>query len=63
MKRCPQCKKILFKKKDGTLFCPNECDKHEGRAAFNTFIDRDMDRRSHNPESAYDTFKAWSFVR
>jgi uncharacterized Zn finger protein (UPF0148 family) len=45
MEQCKQCKKILFKKKDGTLMCPNGCDDHHGRLAFNTVIDPMKERR------------------
>ena len=45
MQRCEQCKKILFRKKDGTLVCPNECEQSGRRRAFNTVIDPAMDQR------------------
>ncbi len=45
LERCPQCKKFLFKKKNGALFCPNECDGHSRRTAFNTVMDPMKDRR------------------
>jgi uncharacterized Zn finger protein (UPF0148 family) len=45
MKRCKHCKKILFKKKGGALVCPNGCDEHHRRSAFNTVIEPAMDRR------------------
>ncbi len=45
MKRCPHCKKILFRKKNGSLTCPNECDSSTQRIAFNTVIDPLKDRR------------------
>lgn len=45
MQHCEQCKKILFRKKDGTLACPNECGQSAQRRAFNTVIDPGMDRR------------------
>lgn len=57
MKRCPQCKKILFKRKDGKLMCPNECQEHGNRAAYNTYIESRHDRRSN------DTFDPWAFAR
>jgi hypothetical protein len=40
MERCHQCKKVLFRKKDGTLACPNGCDDNQDRLAFNTAIQR-----------------------
>ena len=57
MQRCEHCKKILFKKKDGTLACPNECDQNRQRRAFNTVIDPSMDRRDQ------DEFDPWDNVR
>ena len=45
MKRCKQCKKVLFKKKDGSLACPNECNENHQRSAFNTVIDPWKERR------------------
>ena len=58
MKRCPKCKKILFKKKDGRLVCPNGCDEHSERVAFNTVIDPNLERREGK-----DTFDPWAFAR
>lgn len=46
MKRCPYCKKILFRKKNGSLACPNECDLNTQRKAINTVIDPMKDRRT-----------------
>lgn len=46
MQRCPQCKKILFKTKDGRLVCPNNCKHNARRIAFNTVMDPLDDRRS-----------------
>jgi acetyl-CoA carboxylase beta subunit len=57
MKQCPNCKKILFKKKDGTLACPNECDRSGHRTAFSTVIDPMLDRRIK------ETFDPWSNVK
>lgn len=45
MERCEQCKKVLFKKKDGSLACPNECNENHRRTAFNTVIDPWEERR------------------
>lgn len=45
IERCPQCKKILFRKKNGNLVCPNECQQSGQRSAFNTMIDPMKDRR------------------
>lgn len=58
MKRCAQCKKVLFKKRDGKLVCPNGCRENSSRAAFNTVIDPEYDRRE-----ADDTFDPWSYSR
>lgn len=58
MKRCEQCKKILFKRRDGKLVCPNGCEEHGGRSAFNTVIDPSLERREGN-----DTFDPWAFAR
>ncbi|MFZ1986517.1 MAG: hypothetical protein WAU91_19060 [Desulfatitalea sp.] len=58
MKRCQQCKKVLFKRRDGKLVCPNGCKEHQGRLAFNTVIDEDLDRRGPD-----DTFDPWAFAR
>jgi len=57
LERCPQCKKILFKKKNGKLFCPNECDDHRRRLAYNTVVDPKKDRRFHT------TIHPWDNVR
>ncbi|GAB6906177.1 hypothetical protein DESC_880090 [Desulfosarcina cetonica] len=54
MQRCAQCKKILFRKKDGTLACPNECDSNGERRAFNTVIDPMKDRRIHDEPDPWD---------
>ncbi len=56
MERCDQCKKVLFRKKDGTLACPNGCDDNQNRLAFNTVIDPAKERRG-----ARDTFDPWGF--
>jgi uncharacterized Zn finger protein (UPF0148 family) len=58
MERCKQCKKILFKKKNGTLVCPNGCDEHHRRSAFNTVIDPMKDRRGEK-----DGFDPWANAR
>ena len=58
MERCKQCKKILFKKKDGTLMCPNGCDDNQNRLAFNTVIDARYDRRGED-----ETLGPWDEVR
>jgi hypothetical protein len=58
MKRCHNCKKILIKRRDGKLVCPNGCDEHSGRLAFNTVIDPNLERRQGN-----DTFDPWSRAR
>ena len=49
MERCKQCKKVLFRKKDGRLICPNGCDEHRQRSAFNTVLDPLMERRNKKP--------------
>ncbi len=54
MQRCEQCKKILFRKKDGTLACPNECEQSTQRRAFNTVIDPIMDRRAQGGDDPWD---------
>lgn len=56
VQRCPQCKKVLFKKKDGRLECPNECEEDTKRTAFNTVIDPLKDRRAN------DTWNPWNNV-
>jgi len=61
MKRCPQCKKILFKKRDRKLACPNNCTAHGDRAAFNTVIDPELDRRRN--DDTFDTFDPWASAR
>ncbi len=58
MERCPQCKKVLFKKKNGELVCPNECDAHQRRSAFNTVIDPTKERRGNVSE-----FDPWEHAR
>lgn len=58
MERCKQCKKVLFKKKDGRLVCPNGCDEHHQRSAFNTVIDPSMERRNKKPY-----FDPWNSAR
>ena len=58
MERCPQCKKILFKKRDGSLVCPNGCNEHQRRSAFNTVIDPMKDRRNNER-----TFDPWDHAR
>lgn len=45
MERCKQCKKVLFRKKDGSLVCPNECNENHRRSAFNTVVDPWKERR------------------
>jgi uncharacterized Zn finger protein (UPF0148 family) len=59
MQRCPQCKKILFKKKDGRLACPNECKQNSQRVAFNTVLDPLKDRRIQDK----DEWDPWSHVK
>lgn len=49
MERCKQCKKVLFRKKDGSLVCPNECNENHRRSAFNTVIDPWKERRGDVP--------------
>jgi uncharacterized Zn finger protein (UPF0148 family) len=58
MERCHQCKKILFKKRDGSLVCPNGCNEHQRRSAFNTVIDPMKDRRGDER-----TFDPWDRAR
>ncbi|MDA8140503.1 MAG: hypothetical protein M0036_17805 [Desulfobacteraceae bacterium] len=58
MKRCPQCKKVLFKRRDGKMVCPNDCKEHTGRLAYNTVIDPEYDRREGN-----ETWDPWAFSR
>ena len=59
MDRCPICKKILFKKKDGTLACPNLCNgDNQRRKAFNTVIDERLEKRG-----VQKFFDPWSFAR
>jgi hypothetical protein len=58
MKHCQQCKKVLFKRRDGKLVCPNGCKEHIGRLAFNTVIDEDLNRRGPD-----DTFDPWASAR
>lgn len=58
MERCSQCKKVLFKKKDGSLMCPNGCDEHQQRSAFNTMIDPMKERRGEKP-----FFDPWNHAR
>jgi uncharacterized Zn finger protein (UPF0148 family) len=58
MEQCDQCKKVLFKKKDGTLFCPNGCKENQERLAFNTVIDPTKERRG-----ALDTWDPWGHAR
>jgi uncharacterized Zn finger protein (UPF0148 family) len=57
MERCRQCKKILFRKKDGSLACPNQCQRSGSRSAFNTFIDPKKERRVPSQ------FDPWEHVR
>jgi uncharacterized Zn finger protein (UPF0148 family) len=57
IQRCHQCKKILFRKKDGTLACPNQCRQSGRRSAFNTLIDPMKDRRVR------PRFDPWEHVR
>jgi hypothetical protein len=49
--------KILFRKKNGTLACPNECDASTKRRAFNTVIEPTKDRRTK------DAFDPWVDVK
>ena len=49
MERCNHCKKVLFRKKDGRLVCPNGCDEHRQRSAFNTVLDPFLERRNKKP--------------
>jgi len=58
MKRCDQCKKVLFRKKNGSLVCPNGCDEHQQRSAFNTVIDPMNERRG-----AQETWDPWGHAR
>lgn len=58
MERCRQCKKILFKKKDGSLMCPNGCVENQKRSAFNTVIDPMADRRGEKKH-----FDPWNNAR
>ncbi|MEJ2038931.1 MAG: hypothetical protein P8X55_08355 [Desulfosarcinaceae bacterium] len=57
LQRCPHCKKVLFRKKDGGLVCPNECGQNTHRTAFNTVIDPMKDRRTK------EVFDPWSTVK
>jgi uncharacterized Zn finger protein (UPF0148 family) len=57
MQRCPQCKKILFKTKEGRLVCPNDCKQNTQRIAFNTVIEPLNDRRGDGESDP------WSKVR
>lgn len=57
IQRCHQCKKILFRKKDGTLACPNQCRQSGRRSAFNTLINPMKDRRVRV------RFDPWEHVR
>jgi uncharacterized Zn finger protein (UPF0148 family) len=57
MERCPQCKKILFKKKNGSLACPNGCEQSSHRVALNTVVDPLNDRRSQAERDP------WRFVK
>jgi len=58
MKRCNQCKKFLFRKRDGSLQCPNGCNENQRRSAFNTVIEPMKDRRGE----AF-IFDPWDNVR
>ena len=58
MERCKQCKKILFRKKDGSLVCPNGCNENHQRSAFNTVIDPMKERRGDK-----SFFDPWSNVK
>jgi uncharacterized Zn finger protein (UPF0148 family) len=58
MEHCKYCKKILFRKKNGMLACPNGCDEHHRRSAFNTVIDPAQDRRGERY-----TFDPWGNAR
>jgi len=57
VERCPQCKKILFKKRDGRLACPNGCEQSSQRVAFNTVIDPLKDRRSRDDHDPWRNVK------
>ena len=57
MERCSFCRKILFRKKDGSLACPNACEQSTQRKAFNTVIDPRKDRRLK------ETFDPWINVK
>ena len=57
MERCIHCRKVLFRKKNGSLVCPNECEQSTQRRAFSTVIDPLKDRRLR---AAFDP---WSQVK
>ena len=40
------------------MVCPNGCDEHSERVAFNTVIDPNLERREGK-----DTFDPWAFAR
>jgi hypothetical protein len=49
--------KILFRKKNGTLACPNDCDQSGLRRAFNTVIDPMKDRRLQTDFDPWENVK------
>jgi uncharacterized Zn finger protein (UPF0148 family) len=57
MQHCPQCKKILFRKRDGRLVCPNDCEQSGKRVAFNTVIDPLKDRRANEDRDPWRDVK------
>ena len=57
MERCSNCRKILFRKRNGSLVCPNECGQNTQRRAFNTVIEHMKDRR------VKWAFDPWSLVK
>ncbi len=57
MQHCPQCRKILFKKKDGRLICPNGCEQSRRRVAFHTVIDPLKDRRGNDDRDPWRNVK------
>lgn len=57
MRHCPQCKKLLFRRKDGRLACPNECVQNTRRLAYNTLIDPLKDRRAKEERDPWRNVK------
>lgn len=57
MEKCPYCMKILFRKKNGTLACPNECDQNNKRTALSTVIDPMKDRRQEDAQDPWDNVR------